>query len=446
MYDRTRNHTLLMIPPLRYALLLAAAAATLTCNLAAQEVSRPAVSGLRLAPAPAVSGLVFRKGDRLAICGDSITEQKQYSVLLDAYLTACLPDLGITCRQYGWSGERTTGFLARMKNDVLRFQPTVATTCYGMNDHRYVPYTDEIGAEYRKAQQAVVDAFKAAGVRVIVGSSGTIATVPHWVKSAQGTWQDLNASLARLRGIALETAVGADQRFADVFSPMLTATTVAEQRFGPDFKVAGKDGVHPDWAGQVIMASAFLHAMGVDGAVGMVTFDAAAGSATTDTGHAVREASADTIHLTSTRWPFCAPAGPLDKDNSIRAGMALSDFDERFNRFTLVVRNLKAPRATVQWGNGSVTFTREALEKGVNLAAAFPENPFSAPFAALQEAVRARQAYETKQIKQVLHGPEGKQDMEAAVRATETERAPLAAAVAAAHRPLDHTIRVTPLP
>ena len=436
-----------MIRPLRFACLLAAASTRLACPVAAQDVPRTDAAGIvRLAPAPAVSGLVFQKGDRLAICGDSITEQKQYSVLLDAYLTACLPELGITCRQYGWSGERTVGFLARMKNDVLRFQPTVATTCYGMNDHRYVPYTDEIGAEYRKAQQAVVDAFKSAGTRVIVGSPGTIATVPHWVKSAQGTWQDLNASLARLRGIALETAVAADQRFADVFGPMLAATATAEQRFGSDFKVAGKDGVHPDWAGQVVMASAFLAAMGVDGDIGTVTFDAAAGTATVGTGHAVRAASTDAIHLTSTRWPFCAPAGALDKDNSIRAGMALCDFDQRFNRFTLVVRNLKTPRASVAWGNGTVTFTREALEKGVNLAAAFSDNPFSAPFAALHEAVRARQAYETKQIKQVLHGPEGKQDMEAAVRATEAERAPLAAAVAAAHRALDHTIRVTPLP
>ena len=77
------------------------------------------------APEPSVT---LKKGDRLAICGDSITEQRQYSVLIETYLTACLPELEITCRQYGWSGERVSGFLPRMDNDVLRFKPTVATT------------------------------------------------------------------------------------------------------------------------------------------------------------------------------------------------------------------------------------------------------------------------------------------------------------------------------
>ena len=93
-----------------------------------------------LTPAPEITSSLLQKGDRLAICGDSITEQKLYSVLLESYLTACLPELEITCRQYGWSGEQAAGFLNRMANDVLRFKPTLATTCYGMNDFGYVPY------------------------------------------------------------------------------------------------------------------------------------------------------------------------------------------------------------------------------------------------------------------------------------------------------------------
>ena len=86
--------------------------------------------------APTPSGLLLLPGDRLAICGDSITEQKMYSRLIEAYLTAARPDLEITCRQHGWSGEQAGGFFARMQNDVLRFKPTIATTCYGMNDFR----------------------------------------------------------------------------------------------------------------------------------------------------------------------------------------------------------------------------------------------------------------------------------------------------------------------
>ena len=62
--------------------------------------------------APAPGPLLLRRGDRLAIVGDSITEQRMYSRLIETYLTACMPQLEITARQYGWSGEKTDGFLA----------------------------------------------------------------------------------------------------------------------------------------------------------------------------------------------------------------------------------------------------------------------------------------------------------------------------------------------
>ena len=81
------------------------------------------------AKAPEYKQAFLKPGDRLAICGDSITEQKMYSRIMEDYLTMCVPELEITVRQYGWSGERAPGFLARMTNDCLRFKPTVATTC-----------------------------------------------------------------------------------------------------------------------------------------------------------------------------------------------------------------------------------------------------------------------------------------------------------------------------
>src|ERR1700722_18875658 len=64
------------------------------------------------APAPAKHFL--KSGDRLAICGDSITEQKMYSRIMETYLTVCVPELNISVRQYGWSGETAPQFLARM--------------------------------------------------------------------------------------------------------------------------------------------------------------------------------------------------------------------------------------------------------------------------------------------------------------------------------------------
>ena len=79
----------------------------------AQEAARPA------------SAVV--PGARIAIIGDSITEQKLYSKFMEAYMLACsgVPDVHVF--QFGWSGEQAGGFAARMENDLTVFNPTVAT-------------------------------------------------------------------------------------------------------------------------------------------------------------------------------------------------------------------------------------------------------------------------------------------------------------------------------
>jgi hypothetical protein len=71
----------------------------------------------------------LRPGDLVAVCGDSITEQKIYSLYIEDYLLMCQPAPQLEAMQFGWSGESTWGFLGRMKNEVLAFQPTIATTC-----------------------------------------------------------------------------------------------------------------------------------------------------------------------------------------------------------------------------------------------------------------------------------------------------------------------------
>src|SRR5689334_14309679 len=69
----------------------------------------PCYDKLHPIKAPVTSKLYLKKGDRLAICGDSITEQKMYSRMMETYLTVCMPEYDITVRQYGWSGERAGG-------------------------------------------------------------------------------------------------------------------------------------------------------------------------------------------------------------------------------------------------------------------------------------------------------------------------------------------------
>ena len=399
-----------------------------------------------LAPAPKTSTCILQKGDRLAICGDSITEQHLYSALLESYLTACLPDLGITCRQYGWSGEQASGFLKRINNDVLRFKPTIATTCYGMNDFHYVPYQDSIAAEYRKNQTAIIDAFQAIDCRVVLGSPGIIDCVPGWVKSAEGTQKDLNLALAQFRNINVEIAGAKKVAFADLFQAMLVADLTAKHQYGADFKIAGKDGVHPGLAGQLIMAYCFLKGMGVSGELGTIQYDEATGQAHGTQGHEVMAVENGKISLCSTRLPFSPGPGAIDRDDSIRAGLAQVPFDDELNRFILRIQHPKAARYTVGWGAQSRDYTARQLMDGVNLAKDFDNHALVGAFQKVYEAVVRKQEYETRQIKLLVHGPEGAADVDATFALTEKVRNPLQKAVCNSVQPTEHSIVVTAIP
>lgn len=392
------------------------------------------------APA-APTKLQLKQGDKLAIIGDSITEQKMYSRIMETYLTVCTPELGITVRQYGWSGERASGFIKRLTNDCLRFDPDFATTCYGMNDHRYVPYTEEIGADYRANSLAIIRAFKANGVRMIHGSPGPVGKMPSWVKTATGTVEDLNLSLLTLRNMGIEMAKAEQVGFADVFWPMYTGGYFAQKKYGSDFMIAGKDGVHPGWAGQVVMAYAFLKSMGLDGEIGTFTVDLKKGKATASLGHEVVGGSKEEFAFKSSRYPFCA-TGPENLDSSIRGGMTVVPFNQDLNRLMLVVKGATKKKYQVTWGSEIRSYTKAELTKGVNLAADFVTNPFSAAFKKVEDAVLAKQSFETQQIKKDFRSPEAKQDMEAVVAKTEAQRTPLAEAIKTAFVPVTHTVKI----
>ena len=360
--------------------------------------------------APEYLKLLLKKDDRLAICGDSITEQRMYSRIIEDYLTMCTPELNVSVRQYGWSGEKAWQFLARMTNDCLRFQPTIATTCYGMNDFEYRPYEDRIGQAYDTNTVKVVEAFKSHGARVVLGSPGCISKVPWWQKNPDYTLENLNLSLCDFRNIDVGIAKEERVRFADVFWPMLTGDFTGRQQYGKDYAIPGRDGVHPYWAGHLIMAYAFLTAMGLPGDIGTFTIDMKRNRIRVSKGHKVISSDGGTYTIESSRYPFCAcePADlatasypvcgqdSVSTNDSIRSGMTLVPFNNRLNRLMLVVKNATAPSYRVSWGDESQTFTREQLAAGINLAAEFPESPFSPAFAKVDSAIAKKQAFETK--------------------------------------------------
>lgn len=348
-----------------------------------------------------VDGL--KPGDTVAICGDSITEQKLYSVFIEDYLLMCQPITNLTAHQFGWGGERADGFASRISSEVLPFHPTVATTCYGMNDGAYAPIDAARQTAYRQSTEAIVKQFRAAGVRLIViGSPGPVDsdTFDRFGRSIKAA--TYNQTLADLTRIAGEVAREQGVTFADVYTPMTQVMQAAKARYGADYHVAGWDGIHPAPNGHLVMAYAFLKALGCSGDIGTFTWDARSGTATATEGHKITPSAKGVIEIESTRYPFCFSGQPADP-NSPTGVLEFLPFNEELNRLQLIVRNGGTAQLKVTWGEQARIFSAAQLERGINLAAEFPENPFSAPFARVDNVVRTQQNYETPAVKDLLH-------------------------------------------
>jgi hypothetical protein len=137
--------------------------------------------------------------------------------------------------------------------------------------------------------------------------------------------------------------------------------------------------------------------MGLDGDVGTLTVDLK-GQTTGSPGHKVLSAEGGKVEVESSRYPFCF-FGAEKSSGGTRGALPYVPFNRDLNRFTLVVKNLDAPKATVAWGAASKSFTKEELEKGVNLADQFIENPFSEPFKKLDGLIGNKENFETTMIK-----------------------------------------------
>ena len=399
--------------------------------------------------APLHAEPILKHGDCVAVVGDSITEQKIYSRFIELYLTVCVPQLDARCFQFGWGGETANGFLRRMDNDLAVFKPTIVTTCYGMNDGGYRAFDPGIGKNYEDNMRPIVTKLKTQGVTVIVGGPGAVDTT--YFRRSETKAEIYNDNLAHLSAIARKLADENGFPHADVHGALIAAMTKAKSAFGNDYDCCGRDGVHPGANGHLVMAYAFLKAMGLDGNIGTITIDLT-GDATATDGHKILSAANGKVECESARYPFCF-SGDEKSSGCTRSMVPFVPFNQDLNRFTLVVKNLNASRAKVSWGKATKTFTRDQLAAGINLAAEFLDNPFTDAFAAVERAVSAKEDFETTMIKDLITrfpnlrarlGADAETDaaLDTLCRKLTARQAALSDAVQAARQPVRHTLQV----
>ncbi len=346
----------------------------------------------------------LRPNDVVAICGDSITRQSVYSCFLQTYLLACQPTRPIRTVQCGWGGMTAAGFVTRMENGAQTFSPTLATTCFGMNDGRYDHLSEEIAETYRKSLAEIIDRFRQAGTRqVIIGGPGCVDTFTFRNPKTKISAEEYNRTLGQLSEIARKVAEEKGVGFADVHGTLRPVMARAKAALDESYPVTGPtDGVHAGPNGHLAMAYAFLKAMGCQGDIAALSLDVASGKATVSEGHRIVRASRTELEVESIRYPFCFTRGGGSRRDSVTSILPFLPFNEDLNRFVFRVTGLKTASARVIWGTESKEFSAPQLEKGINLAAEFLENPFCDAFRQLDDAVTAHQQFEIFFIKEFL--------------------------------------------
>ncbi len=405
---------------------------------------------LGCALAPLRADLLVQPNDRVLVACEAPLDPGMVSVDVAAYFLMCQPVDGLEVIGATQGQEEVEPFLKRVPTDLAAWSPTVALISHGTNDGR----EGRTGASFTRYHPLylgqTLDALKKIGVRTIVlGSAGAVdSSLPQGTVAAK----DFNDNLAAFRDLDRDLAAKAGVPFVDIFGATFDTMGRAKAAMGDAYLFEGADGRSPSHNAQLVMAWAFLKALGADGGIGTITVDLAANTATGTTGQKIVSVQNGTIAVESSRYPFCFTGDP--KNPNATTGI-IDDFpfNQDLNRYLLVVKGLTAAKAKVTWGAESREFTADDLAKGVNLAAAFAgHTPFDATFNHIMDTIWQRQLKQfvwtdsifshLDALKQMAPGSPFDQ-LIAGIHAQDEKNG---AAVKALVVPINHTIKIEPLP
>ena len=298
-------------------------------------------------------------GERVVLLGDSITEQRLYTTVIEAYTLARFPQWKLTFRNIGWGGDTAQGGLGRAPRDLLPLKPTFVTIDFGMNDHGYRAYDEGIFKNYIDKQTQLVALLKANGARVAL-----VTPQPIEEKRPDPDKDVRNDSLHKMSDGLREVATKEGVLFADQFDPYMAVMLKARQA-DPAAAIGGGDAVHPGPVGQTIMAWAILKCLGAPAAVSSAELNGSTGKVVAATGCQISDAKVAADVVTFTRKDAALPM-PLDP--SAEAVTKLIPLLADLSRYELKVTGLTAPKYQLLIDDKpAAVFTAQELAQGCNL-------------------------------------------------------------------------------
>jgi lysophospholipase L1-like esterase len=325
----------------------------------------------------AADSFKLKNGDHVVFYGDSITDQRLYTVITETYVATRYPSLDVTFVHSGWGGDKVSGggggpIDTRLSRDVLPYKPTVMTIMLGMNDGLYRAETEATDRAFFDGYKHIVDTVKASlpSIRItaIQPSPYDDVTRP---ASFPGGYNEVLISFSKWIG---NYAAAAGLNVADLNTPVVAMLRRANELDPVEAQTIIKDRVHPGFSGHLIMAEALLKSWNARPIVSSVTINAGASpkleSAEDATVTELSKANGltwteteDALPLPFAQWQPNWGVGPLP------LVLRSSDVAEALNSEMLKITGLRNGVYTLNIdGEKAATFNDDELARGVNLA------------------------------------------------------------------------------
>jgi lysophospholipase L1-like esterase len=318
----------------------------------------------------------LKDGDTVVFYGDSITAQRLYTKYVEEFLLTRYPKLHLRFVNAGVPGDTVQGGYAgamaeRVQRDVAPLQPAMITVMLGMNDGGWGQGSPQIDATFQMGYHSLLDALHKAAP----GAALTLIAPTPYDEITHGTEfpgysrvidefaDDVSRMCAELQASGDKTVL-----LADFHRPLTGLLERAKTQFPQLAPLIIPDRIHPSETGHWIMAASLMSAWHINPIVSRLALNA--GSA--------EVISKDRTTVTNLerlgdglKWTQIDDALPLPLDfNNAMTSMLLKISDiAQLNQMILRIESLKPGQYELSIdGNAVATFSREELQRGVNLA------------------------------------------------------------------------------
>lgn len=201
---------------------------------------------------------LIQKGDRLAFVGDDITQQQFYVRSLATALLCMKPDFGLRFFNGGQDGATATNAIEWVDDFLVTSKPTVVFICFGLNDGKNLPPSDQVIEKYEDSLSKLIDKVKAtAGVREVVVLSSPAVQTGQIEQQNKGGY---NQTLYRFALSAQTIAALKKVKFVDLYDGMRVVYVEAAKGGGDMLTIGGR---LPTEEAHTVMASVLMYGIGI---------------------------------------------------------------------------------------------------------------------------------------------------------------------------------------